>query len=166
MPAMINHILAAQQANLAYARKLVADLSPQQMVAQPVAGQVMNHAAWTLGHLVMGTNFTLSFFGEKGPQVPTDWPGLFAPGKKPDSEAGRHPDKAALLAALEAAYRRLAEVVAMVPPAKWAEPFPIEKFRSTWPTLGDGIVFMMTVHDATHLGQLSAWRRALGLAAV
>jgi len=46
---MVSHLLHAWNLNLAYARRLVADLTEEQMTVQPSSG--MNHAAWVLGHL-------------------------------------------------------------------------------------------------------------------
>jgi uncharacterized damage-inducible protein DinB len=35
--------------------------------------------------------------------------------------------------------------------------------RKYFPTVGDQMVFMMTAHEMDHLGQMAAWRRAMGL---
>ncbi len=41
---------------------------------------------------------------------------------------------------------------------------PVEwRFDGTLPTLADAAVFLAVTHEAQHLGQLAAWRRALGL---
>jgi uncharacterized damage-inducible protein DinB len=46
--------------------------------------------------------------------------------------------------------RKLSEII------KW-------RFSNYMPTLLDIIVFMCINHEAMHLGQLAAWRRAMGL---
>jgi len=38
--------------------------------------------------------------------------------------------------------------------------------RKLFPTLGDFLFFVMVVHEAMHLGQLSMWRRAMGFEGV
>ena len=40
------------------------------------------------------------------------------------------------------------------------------EIRDFWPTLGDGLVWMIASHENIHLGQLSAWRRVQGLPSV
>jgi len=46
-----------------------------------------------------------------------------------------------------------------------AQPAP-ERMRSRFATVGQMIYGLMTAHEATHLGQFSAWRRAIGLPSV
>src|ERR1700759_4578088 len=46
-----NALLITWRRNRAYALRLGGDLSAEQMIAQPVAGKMMNHPAWTLAHL-------------------------------------------------------------------------------------------------------------------
>ena len=41
-------------------------------------------------------------------------------------------------------------------PATW-------RFSAHMPTLGDLLYFMCVTHEAMHLGQLAAWRRAMDL---
>ena len=48
---MMDLILPAFELNLWYSQKLVADVPDEQMCAQPVAGRVLNHPAFLLGHL-------------------------------------------------------------------------------------------------------------------
>ena len=48
---MIQHMTFLYRFQLGVAQAMVADLSPQQMVGQPHG--VVNHPAWSLGHLVM-----------------------------------------------------------------------------------------------------------------
>ena len=47
--------------------------------------------------------------------------------------------------------------------ATLATPHPHEGTRKHFPTIGDMVVFLMTSHEMDHLGQLAAWRRAMGL---
>jgi hypothetical protein len=44
-------ILITWKRNGAYAQRLVADLTPEQWTAQPIAGRALNHPAWVLSHL-------------------------------------------------------------------------------------------------------------------
>ena len=40
---------------------------------------------------------------------------------------------------------------------------PNQEFRQIMPTIGDGLGYLLVAHEANHLGQLSAWRRAMGM---
>ncbi|MGQ0626644.1 MAG: hypothetical protein ACT4PL_00910, partial [Phycisphaerales bacterium] len=48
---LVAAVLRAWAAQRDYAARLVADLGQEEMWSQPVPGVVMNHAAWTIGHL-------------------------------------------------------------------------------------------------------------------
>ena len=43
---------------------------------------------------------------------------------------------------------------------------PFDSMAETLPTLADLLSYLLSTHEAMHLGQLSAWRRQLGLPAV
>jgi uncharacterized damage-inducible protein DinB len=45
-------------------------------------------------------------------------------------------------------------------------PNPLERWRTLHPRIGDMLVTLMVKHESGHLGQLSAWRRAIGLSRV
>lgn len=157
---MKNHILHTYGFNLVYARMLVRDVSDEQMCAQPAPA--MNHAAWVLGHLASTCDFMGSLVGVQH-AGPAEWKELFSGGTKPVCEAGRYPRKEALVLALEEGHARVAGAFERAQPELLSQPTPVERMRPRFPTIGDLVVFGMTSHEALHLGQLSAWRRALGL---
>ena len=43
-------------------------------------------------------------------------------------------------------------------------PLPDKRFRDTFPTLGHAVLHILAGHVAVHVGQLGAWRRAMGMA--
>lgn len=145
--------------NLDYARRLIADLSAEQMVAQPALG--MNHAAWVLGHLAWTCDFTGELLGVP-PILGPAWAARFDYTSHPSENPADYPDKAELLEALERGHARVATAVAQTKPEQLAAPLPLEGFRDRYPTVGDLLLHLLTTHEATHLGQLSAWRRSLG----
>ncbi len=57
---------------------------------------------------------------------------------------------------VEVAFSKLTE-------ADLAKETPNERMRALFPKTGDVIVGLMTAHSGFHAGQLSAWRRAMGL---
>ena len=157
---MIQHVTYLYKFNLGVAGRLVADLTPEQMVLQP-SGAV-NHPAWSLGHLVLSANGLAMFLGLES-DVPQDWHKTFATGGIPSGDAADYPSKDDLLAALAAQHERNTEAVLRADPAWFATPHPDERRRRYFPTVGDIVTFLMTSHEASHLGQVSAWRRAAGI---
>ncbi len=159
---MMDLVLPAFKLNLWYSQRLVADLTEEQMCAQPAAGRVMNHPAFLLGHLALVAGDFAGGFVGLSPICPEGWKELFNQGAKPLADRSLYPSKAALLQKLEEAHARLADAAAKAAPETLAQPAP-EKIRERFPTVGALLVGLMTSHEASHNGQLSAWRRAMGL---
>jgi hypothetical protein len=168
---MHEYVLTVFSANLGSAKKLVADLTDEQMCAQPVPGRVMNHAAFILGHLAWTSEVGVNLLKASTPAAAVlgdsawndaAWKELFAMGAKPLPDAKSYPSKEKLLAALEDGHTRFAAAMKGVTPEILGQPAP-ERARSRFPTLGHLLIALLTAHEASHLGQLSAWRRALGL---
>ncbi len=157
---MQDHLAYLYGFNLQYAEKLVKDVSVEQMAAQP--GGVVNHPAWTLGHLVTSADHLGQLLGLDS-RLPDGWSETFKTGGEPSGDAAAYPTKEALLDALRQQHARNTEAAKATAPEKFAEPHPNENTRKYFPTVGDMIIFMMTSHEMDHLGQLAAWRRAMGL---
>lgn len=148
---------------LKYCHLLTADLSDEQMTLQPMPGT--NHAAWILGHLAIATDSAARLLGER-PACPAEWRTLFGPGSVVVADRHAYPTKAELLAAIEAGQARVAAAAATVGEDRLSRPHGLPILKEELPTVGDLLAHLMTTHPATHLGQLSAWRRMLGLPSV
>jgi uncharacterized damage-inducible protein DinB len=142
-----------------YARELVADVPDEEFAEEPVPG--LNHPAWIIGHLTTTADFGLHVLGQK-PVAPEGWGPTFAPGSVPDPNRGTYPTKAELLNAYEAGHAAFAAAAAQFDDARAAAPNPVAGLKARFPTLGDLVAHLLTTHEATHLGQLSAWRRTMG----
>jgi hypothetical protein len=158
---MLDLFLPLYNFNLAYTHKLVDDIPDERLCEQPVPGVSMNHAAFLIGHLAWSKDRLAEMLGGGPSQFPDAWKPLFAMGSKPLPDRAAYPSKAELLAAFDAAHARLPEAVNNASPELLASPAP-ERMRSRFPTMQNVVVGMMVGHFAMHLGQLSAWRRALG----
>jgi hypothetical protein len=152
--------------SLGYAGILIADLTEDQLTAQP-PGLTLNHAAWILGHLCLGADYALKLLGYET-LCPAQWLQKFGPGSALSNQKDDYPSKQALWQALEAGVIRVCEVAPLVDPERLARPHgvPVDFLRAYLQTSGEMAAHMMTTHQATHLGQLSAWRRALRLPGV
>jgi hypothetical protein len=161
----IESIIAQYNFNLDYARALVHDLTSDQMTTIPATG-LENHPAFTLGHLVSGSVLLAEDLGAVF-EMPDNWANLFlrkGPGdpRKPDLDKGKYPPKHLLLRELENQHNKVNKLLNNLDNGKLSESFKW-RFSNYMPTLLDVIVFMCINHEAMHLGQLAAWRRAMGL---
>jgi hypothetical protein len=142
---MYDAIIDIYYFNMVYARQLIGDIPDGQMCDQPVPGRVLNHPAFIIGHLAWVSRWRAQKLGL--PQVAlSDWSKLFSNGNKPLPDRSCYPAKAELLQVLEIAHARLSAAVAKATPEELNE-----------------VAIFMTSAETLHLGQLSAWRRAMGL---
>ena len=157
---MLRHLIFTYQFNLDRARTLVRDLSDEQMTRQPHG--VVNHPAWLLGHLAASSNQVAKMLGLDS-TFPAAWAGAFSIGGTPSGDAADFPAKEELLAELAAQHERVAGALASADPALFDRAHPNAGARKRFPTIGDYTVFMISTHEGSHLGQIAAWRRAMGL---
>ena len=157
---MREHLLFTYKFNLGHLESQVKDLTDEQMVQQPHG--VVNHPAWTLCHLASASNHTGVALGLES-TFPAEWEEAAKTGGEPSPDASKYPSKDALLAELKKQHERVAAAVAAADPAVFAKEFPDEGTRKHFPTIGDFVEYLLAAHEAGHIGQLAAWRRALGL---
>lgn len=161
----IETIIKQYDFNLEYAKTLVNDLSEDQMTTIPSKG-LGNHPAWTIGHLVSGSADLARDLGAEF-KMPDKWNELFTrqgPGdpRKPDLDKKKYPSKQLLITELENQHNKVKVLLENIEESKLNEPLRW-RFSNFMPTLGDLVAFMCINHESMHLGQLAAWRRAMGL---
>lgn len=157
---MLTELQRSFALNLEHATRLLEGLTDQQMVAQPLPD--MNHPAWIVGHLTYSLQ---SIGGEIGlaTWLPPEWSMLFGTGSVHSTDPGRYPSKTELLERFTDARQRISDRLAQMTEGDLNQPLPDERHRDVFPTVGTALLHILTVHAATHIGQLSAWRRAMGL---
>lgn len=164
----IDTIMNQYDFNLAYAQRLVDGLSDEQMTTTPVTGLV-NHPAWTLGHLASASALLTEDLGGQI-DFPKEWSELFlrkGPGDPtlPDPDSAKYPSKKDLLDELCRQHEKVKQLLRQQTDDELKKAVPW-KFRNHMPALSDVVVFFCVNHEAMHLGQLAAWRRAMGLKSV
>lgn len=154
-------IVRQHREQLDYAGLLVADLNDAAMLAQPVQGITMNHPAWTLSHLAVYAPVLEAVL--QG--VPVEDPIGHRHGRnsQPSTDPRAYLPRAELIEGFMGGYSRASELFASVEPECLTAPTPIERLRPRVPTIAHLASHFLVKHIATHLGQLSAWRRAMGL---
>lgn len=122
----------------------------------------MNHPARTIGHLI----FILQLLGGVVgiPEwLPVDWEKRFGSRSIPVSDATLYETKDNLLALLGDAEQRITLAVEMVDDSVLDQPFPDETYLEVFPTIRHAFIQVLIAHTAFHVGQISVWRRLMGL---
>lgn len=147
---------------LGFAKKAMADVDESKLTHQPHPG--LNTPAWVIGHLCVVADYAAKMLGQPM-TCPKEWHQSYGVGSDPAKPAVT-PTKAELLACLEAQHARVSELAARATEEQLAAPNPFELVKGTFPTVGELLLHVMTAHPMLHLGQLSAWRRIMGLGSV
>ena len=80
-----------------------------------------------------------------------------------DPDGSIYPPKDELLAALVDRYGAAGAAAAATPAEVFERENPNERMRERFPTIGSAVVFLLGAHAMLHLGQISAFRRIIGL---
>jgi hypothetical protein len=157
---MIPEITRSYHLALDNLRRLVADVPDSRMAEQP--GAVVNHPAWVIGHLVHSCQ---AIGGEMGlrPWLTPNWTSRFGTGSVPTGDREAYPSKTELLDALADGQKRVLDRLVELGEDGLYAPLPDERYREMFPTIGHAVLQILTVHTALHVGQVTVWRRAVGL---
>ena len=145
-----------------YAHRLVADIPDEHLAAQPTPG--VNHPLWLIGHLTVVADYALEILGQPY-AAPSTFHDLFGPGTEPLPDRTKYPSREDWLAAYDAAHAAVDAAATTADPGKMAAPNELG-FLTELRTIGAVMAHLLTTHEGIHLGQLSAWRRTVGLPAV
>jgi hypothetical protein len=168
---MIGDIIAdSLQISLRYAEILAVGIPPSdfgklaRVDGRPI---ISNHPAWVYGHLCLySPRIIADVGGDIGAAgVPEGWDDLFSPRTEcqDDPEGTLYPPKDRLVEQLLSSYRAASEALRATDDSLFAQDNPNERMRSKFPTLGGMENFYSGGHFMIHMGQVSAWRRMMGL---
>jgi len=156
----------------AYARELVGDLDEAQLDQAPGPG-LENTPRFTIGHLCCATAMTVRLLEhpDDDRSVELDLPagyqelfGRMGPGDRRTPEASASaPSAEDLLAEFARQHAKVEAALERVEEAELAKACEW-KLGAYLPRVADVVTFQC-VHEMLHLGQLAAWRRAMGLPA-
>jgi hypothetical protein len=159
---MLTHEIVLFRFVKSYLHTLLADIEAAEMTFQPSAG--INTPSWIVGHLAIANDLAGKYLG-LAPVCPPEWGQYFSPGTQPvPGEGQTFPSKAVLLDTFDRGHAAVLAAATEARPELLDQPhdIPVEYVRTTFPTKGNFIAHLMTTHAATHLGQLSVWRRLTG----
>jgi hypothetical protein len=145
---------------------LLDGVRPDQFARQP-EGVAANHPAFILGHLSLYPPKVLEALGVENPARPTaETAPLFEAGAEcRDDPAGDiYPPMDQIVSDFDRVMVDAAERLATIPEDRFAGPIPPENsFSKIMPDLGALANFTLIAHPMLHAGQLSTWRRCMGL---
>ena len=157
-------IVPTARMSLGYLMSLVPDI-PADRWAENVV-EDMNHPAFLVGHLAIYPNRVLAGFIER-PDLVIECPfneEAVVKGAECLPDASLYPSKEMVVPFLQERYETVIDAVAEVAPERWAAENPVGgRFTELLPTVGAAVNFMLGHHVMMHSGQISHWRRAMGL---
>lgn len=165
--------LIASSASLTplYAERLLNGVTPDRFARFAAPGGVIvksNHPAFVFGHLALYPARVLERLGKPAgvAAYPQNYDALFKNGVDcVDDPQGRiYPPMAELTKFFFDAHKHALAAVADADDALLLGANPAEgRMRELFPTLGAMLGFYLNGHAQQHLGQMSAWRRMMGL---
>jgi uncharacterized damage-inducible protein DinB len=153
---MIPQLVQIFENSVKFIEDSVTDLSEEQMVEQPAG--VPNHATWTLGHIIFSCQGIAAELGADA-WLPESWESTFGYGSTPSSELSCYPKKSEMLARLADSASRLRRALLGASESVLKQPLPDEAL----PTMEHVLLQVVAAHTAYHVGQLTVWRRAIGM---
>lgn len=134
---------------------------PDPRWAEQPAG-IRNHLAWTLGHLCLGLDEGVTLLGRPA-GCPPAWRKTMDYGTMPVADRAAYPAADELLGRFRERHAALAAAVREAPAEAMGAVNPHEALRPYFPTVGHEVAYYLSGHTDHHMGQLLAWRRAMGL---
>ena len=161
MSLFIDSLLIGWERNADYAKRLTADLSDAQMLLQPNGA---NHPAWIFSHMSLYHPVLVAMLQGKSFEDPKIH--RFGMQSKPEQDASLYGSKQQIMDTFLQGHTDVAAMMRQVGEAGFEHAMPLERWRGPFPKVGSILGYLMLVHESTHLGQISTWRRVQGLASV
>lgn len=158
----VDSLLQAWKRHRDYGKLLVEDLEPAQLVARPLPD--MNHAAWIFCHLGAYFPVIIALLEKRTFDDPRDHE--FGMQSSPVADLAAYPAKEKLIENFLAGHADVITALNNADDDVFESPQTLERWKQPMPKAGMALSFLMLAHEGIHLGQLSAWRRALGMPSV
>ncbi len=170
MPTIGPMIAASAQLGLGYAERLLKDVTPDQFARFARIDQTViesNHPAFIYGHLSLYSSVVIKAAGGDASEfLPTaEFQTAFSKDAKcvDDVDGSVYPAMDEVTTALLSGHRAVSAALENAEDDVFLLENPNERMRAKFPTNGALLAFYVGGHFMLHMGQLSAWRRAVGL---
>ncbi|MCA9137183.1 MAG: DinB family protein [Planctomycetales bacterium] len=167
-----NMIAASTRLGISYAERLLTDLDADQFARFATVGGTTiesNHPCFIFGHLSLyAPRVVRELGGDTSGIAPSEtFDTLFNKDAKcvDDPDGSIYPSMDEVVAAFRSGHQRAIETLEQAADGLFALENPNEAMRSKFPTTGAMHAFYLGGHFMVHMGQLSAWRRMMGLGA-
>ena len=167
-----NMIAASTRLGLGYADRLITGIDADDFARfATVGGQAVesNHPCFILGHLSLYAPRVVSELGGDASEIqPSEtFVKLFNKDAKciDDVDAAIYPGMDEVVAAFRSAHAKALATLEQSADDLFLPENPNEAMRAKFPTIGAMHAFYLGGHFMIHMGQLSAWRRMMGLGA-
>lgn len=163
-----NTIADSLEVALGYAERLLSDIEPNQFARLANVGGVTvesNHPAFIYGHLALYAPRVTQQLGQDALAVPDSFDSVFSMNATcvDDPEGTIYPAMDQITSVFFEGYRQAQAALQGADDEQFAAPNPAEKMIAKFPTIGSMHAFYVGGHMMMHIGQLSAWRRMMGL---
>jgi hypothetical protein len=166
-------LTASQDLLFRYAEGLLKDVSTEKVARLPEGkhGPIQcNHPAFLYGHMSLYPAKTLALVGvTDGITDPAGFADLFAAGKecRDDPDGTIYPAMEVITSHFFNAHKKMFAQLAELTDEQLSQPHGIDsEFAKRFPTRAAFASFMVGPHPFTHIGQMSVWRRCMGLPGV
>ncbi len=163
-------IAASARLGLGYAERLLSDVKPDQFARFATIGDTViesNHPAFIYGHLSLYSSRVISEVGGDASafEPAENWIKVFSKDAKcvDDPDGSIYPSMDEVTAALLDGHRAAADALEAAPDDVFLTANANEAAKAKFPTTGAMLGFYVGGHFMLHMGQMSAWRRAVGL---
>lgn len=164
-------IASAGGFSLAYAESLGKNITQAIAARFPVlGGQVIqtNHPSFVMGHLAIYAPRMLTMLEQPvgSLALPPTYDALFKAGVecRDDPDGSLYPPIAEVTESFFRGYRAILALLPEIDDDRlFADNPATGRFRELCPTVGAAVNFLVGGHVMSHLGQVSAWRRCMGL---
>lgn len=170
MPNIGPLIAASARLGLGYAERLLKDVPPEQFARFAVIGDTTiqsNHPAFVYGHLSLYAPRVIEQLGGNASKFAPSarFVELFSKDAKCVDDPGGtiYPPMDEVTSAVLDGYQAVAEALEAADDEIFVLENPNEAMRAKFPTLGAMHAFYVGGHFMLHMGQMSAWRRMMGL---
>lgn len=161
---MLEYPLSLFDFNLAYLRLQTEDIPDDKFSLAAFPGG--KTPRWLLGHLAICNDYGLQLLGREN-TCSEVWHRAFGPGSDP-ARSPIEPGKGELMTAMDRGAVAFKDAARAATSGQLAakHQVPMKQLLRHTPTVGELVAHLLSTHFATHLGQLSVWRRQQGLAEV
>jgi len=164
-PRLASLIVPSLRMSIGYADRLVKDIAAEKFAHLPVPN--VNHPAWCIGHLSLYAERVLELVGRADLASPDQrFVELFKAGTTCVEGKPGDPSKAEIVKRFNERWERVATVLPEIGDDRFFEANPMDgRMKELLPTVGAVVIFMCGSHHMMHMGQISTWRRLIGMGA-